>query len=45
MMNILTLALQIPATGDNFPVIPIVIIGAIAVILAVVMAVLSKKKK
>ncbi len=45
MINMLTLVSQIPATGDNFPVIPIVIIGAIAVILAIVMAVLSKKKK
>lgn len=43
MMNII--ASQIPVTGDNFPVIPIVIIGAIAIILAIVMTVLSKKKK
>lgn len=45
MINILALASQIPATGDNFPVIPIVIIGAIAIIIAIVMTVLSKKKK
>lgn len=45
MMNIPALALLVPATGDNFPVIPIVIIGVIAVVLAIVMGVLSKKKK
>lgn len=45
MMNILALALQVPATGDNFPVIPIAIVGVIAVIVAIVLAVLAKKKK
>lgn len=45
MMNILALVSQVPATGDNFPVIPIVIVGVIAVIVAVVLGVLAKKKK
>lgn len=45
MMNILALVSQVPATGDNFPVIPLVIIGVLAVIVAVVLGVLSKKKK
>lgn len=45
MMNILALASQVPATGDNFPVVPLVIIGVIAVIVAVVLGVLAKKKK
>ncbi len=45
MINMLTLASQIPATGDNFPVIPLVIVGVIAVIIAIVSAVLAKKKK
>ncbi|MDE5569711.1 MAG: LPXTG cell wall anchor domain-containing protein [Ruminococcus sp.] len=45
MINMLALVSQIPATGDNFPVIPLVIVGVIAVIIAIVSAVLAKKKK
>lgn len=45
MMNILALALQVPATGDNFPLITIIVIGVIAVIVAIVLSVLAKKKK
>lgn len=45
MLNMFTLASVSPATGDNFPVIPLIIIGVIAVVIAVVLSVLSKKKK
>lgn len=41
----LTLASQIPATGDNFPVIPLIIVAAIAVVIAIVSTILAKKKK
>ncbi|MCM1133087.1 MAG: LPXTG cell wall anchor domain-containing protein [Ruminococcus flavefaciens] len=45
MINLIALFSQIPNTGDNFPVIPLVIVGVIAIIVAIVSAVLSKKKK
>lgn len=45
MFDIITIASQIPATGDNFPVIPLVIVVVIAVVIAVISTILSKKKK
>ena len=45
MYGFLMLAENAPLTGDNFPVIPLIIVGVIAVVLAVVTTILSKKKK
>lgn len=45
MYGFMTLAENIPLTGDNFPAVALIVIGVIAVILAVVTTILSKKKK
>ncbi|MDE7104916.1 MAG: LPXTG cell wall anchor domain-containing protein [Ruminococcus sp.] len=45
MLYMFTLASASPATGDNFPAIPLIIVGVVAIILAIVLSVLSKKKK
>lgn len=45
MINLFALISQIPNTGDNFPVIPLVIVGVLAVVIAIVTTILSKKKK
>ena len=41
MLSILSTAAVSPATGDQFPVIPLVLIGGLAVIIAVVSSVVS----
>lgn len=45
MLNIFTLVSASPVTGDNFPAVPIIIVGVVAVIIAIVLSLLSKKKK
>ncbi len=45
MMSILALLAQAPATGDDFPLIPLLLVVAAAVIIAIVLSVLAKKKK
>lgn len=45
MYGFMMLAENIPFTGDNFPATALIIIGVIAVVLAVVTTILSKKKK
>ncbi len=45
MLSILTLAAASPATGDRFPVIPLVIIVGLAVVIAVVSSVIAAKNK
>lgn len=45
MLDMFTLASASPATGDNFPAIPLIIVGVVAVVIAVVLSLLSKKKK
>ncbi|MCM1528523.1 MAG: hypothetical protein NC093_00840 [Alistipes sp.] len=45
-MELLTfLAAQSPLTGDDFPVIPLAIVGGIAVVVAIVSIIASSKKK
>ncbi|MDE6539878.1 MAG: hypothetical protein K2K66_06780 [Ruminococcus sp.] len=45
MYGFMMLAENAPLTGDNFPAKILIIVGVIAVILAVVTTILSKKKK
>lgn len=45
MYGLMMLLANAPQTGDNFPAKILIIVGVIAVILAVVTTVLSKKKK
>ncbi|MBR6581002.1 MAG: hypothetical protein IKK66_06855 [Ruminococcus sp.] len=45
MLSILALALASPATGDRFPVIPLVLIVGLAVVIAVVSSVIAVKNK
>lgn len=45
MLNMLVLAANSPATGDNFPVVPLVIAIGAAVVLAVVSTVIAAVKK
>ena len=45
MYGFMMLAENAPLTGDNFPVTALIIVGVIAVVLAVVTTILSKKKK
>lgn len=45
MLSILTLAAASPATGDRFPVIPLIIIVGLAVVIAVVSSVIAAKNK
>lgn len=45
MYGFMMLAENAPLTGDNFPATALIIIGVIAVVLAVVTTILSKKKK
>lgn len=45
MENLTLLASQIPSTGDEFPAIPLVIVGGIAVVIAIVSIIASSKKK
>lgn len=45
MLSILTLAAASPATGDRFPVIPLVIIVGLAIVIAVVSSVIAAKNK
>lgn len=44
ILPVLTLAAS-PATGDDFPVIPLVIVGGLAVVIAVISAIAASKKK
>lgn len=45
MLNMLILAVNSPATGDDFPVVPLVIAIGAAVVLAVVSAIIAAVKK
>lgn len=45
MLSILSTAAVSPATGDQFPVIPLVLIGGLAVIIAVVSSIAASKNK
>ena len=45
MLSILTLAAASPATGDRFPVIPLVIIVGLALVIAVVSSIVAAKNK
>ena len=45
MLNMLVLAVNSPATGDDFPVVPLVIAIGAAVVLAVVSTVIAAVKK
>lgn len=45
ILNMLTLAANSPQTGDDFPVIPIVLVGGLAVLIAVVSAIAAAKRK
>lgn len=45
MYGFMMLAENSPLTGDNFPAATLIIVGVIAVALAVVTTILSKKKK
>lgn len=45
MLSILSLLAVSPATGDRFPVIPLVIIVGLAVVIAVVTSIIAGKKK
>ncbi|MBO5343247.1 MAG: hypothetical protein J6A57_02205 [Ruminococcus sp.] len=45
MLSILTLAAVSPATGDRFPVIPLVIIVGLAIVIAIVTSIVAAKNK
>lgn len=45
ILNLLTVLANSPATGDRFPVVPIVAVGGIAVVIAVVSAIAAAGKK
>ncbi|MCM1506343.1 MAG: hypothetical protein NC177_04300 [Ruminococcus flavefaciens] len=45
MYGFMMLAENAPLTGDNFPAMALIVIGVIAVVLAVITTILSKKKK
>lgn len=45
MLNMLVLAVNSPATGDDFPVVPLVIAIGAAIVLAVVSTVIAAVKK
>ena len=45
MLSILTLAAVSPATGDRFPVIPLVIIVGLAIVVAIVTSIVAAKNK
>lgn len=45
MLNMLILAVNSPATGDDFPVVPLVIAIGAAVVLAVVSTIIAAVKK
>lgn len=45
MLSILTLAVMSPATGDRFPVIPLVIIIGLAVVIAIVTSVIASRNR
>ena len=45
MYGFMMLAENAPLTGDNFPAVALIIVGVIALVLAVVTTILSKKKK
>ncbi len=45
MLSILTLAAVSPATGDRFPVIPLVIIVGLAIAIAIVTSIVAAKNK
>lgn len=44
LFNIADMVLSVPATGDNFPIVPVAAVGGIAIILAI-LAGLKKKNK
>ncbi len=45
MLSILTLAVVSPATGDRFPVIPLILIVGLAVVIAVISSIIAAKNK
>lgn len=45
ILSILTLAVMSPATGDRFPVIPLVIIIGLAVVIAIVTSVIASRNR
>ncbi len=45
MLSIFTLAVMSPATGDRFPVIPLVIIIGLAVVIAIVTSVIASRNR
>ncbi len=45
MLSLLTLAVMSPATGDRFPVLPLIIIVGVFIAAAIVTSVIAKKKQ
>ncbi len=45
MLSLLTLAVMSPATGDRFPVIPLIIIVGVFIVAAIVTSVIAKNKQ
>lgn len=45
MQTIINLAAVSPATGDRFPVIPLILIVGLAVVIAVVSSIIAAKNK
>lgn len=45
MLNMLMAFANSPATGDDFPVVPIIAVGGIAVVIAIVSAIAAAGKK
>lgn len=45
ILNLLTVLANSPATGDDFPVVPIIAVGGIAVVIAIVSAIAAAAGK
>lgn len=45
MLSILSVAAVSPATGDQFPVIPLVLIAGLAIVIAVISSIVASKNK
>ncbi|MBR5512918.1 MAG: hypothetical protein IKV85_02885 [Ruminococcus sp.] len=45
MLSLLTLAAVSPATGDRFPVLPLILVAGLAIVIAVVSSVIASKNK